>query len=223
MKQGPAGRLKKAFRWGAILVIGLGYSIVSYLAAKSSAPSLTNALVAVAPLVLLALVMAWRSPRRSAMLALWTACMALLYASIAWLVAHYNWVFLLDHAGTNLLLCVAFGRTLAAGETPMISRFARIVHGDLSPALHRYTRAATWAWVVYFGAIAGLSLLLFWLAPRLVWSAFANLLGLPLLVLMFAGEYAVRCRALPALDRAGPLESIRAYQQASMNRNAGVP
>jgi uncharacterized membrane protein len=48
-----------------------------------------------------------------------------------------------------------------------------------------------------------------------VWSAFANLLNLPLLVLMFAAEYVARLCLLAPSDRAGPLEAIRAYRQAS--------
>ena len=139
----------------------------------------------------------------------------LLYSVSGWLVAHYNWIFLLQHAGMYALLCLAFGRTLQGGQTPMISRFARIVHGTLSPALVGYTRSVTVAWTCYFGGIAALSLLLFWLAPVRVWSVFANLLGAPLLVLMFAGEYAVRWLVLPAADRAGPIEAIRAYRLAS--------
>ena len=172
-------------------------------------------MVAVTPMLGLAFLMAWHSGQRMLMLTLWLAGCALLFAGRDWLIVHYNWVFLLEHAGTYLLLCATFGRTLRDGEIPMIARFAGIVHGALSPALVRYTRSVTWAWTLYFGGIAGLSLLLFWLASVDVWSWFAYLLGIPLLVLMFAGEYAVRWYVLPAADRAGPFDAIRAYRQAS--------
>lgn len=208
-------RLRQACRWGAVLSLGIGYSVLSHLAAASPAPDLLDASVAIVPLVGLALVMAWRSPQRAVMLALCLLASAALWAISDWLLVHYNWVFLLQHAGIYALLCLAFGRTLRGGQTPMISRFASIVHGKLSPALIRYTRSATWAWTLYFGSIAAGSLLLFWLAPVHIWSAFANLLGVPLLVLMFAGEYAVRWYVLPAAERAGPLEAFRAYRQAS--------
>ena len=223
MNSALAARLKKACRWAVIVILCLGYPLLSHLFASSAVPSLAGALVAMAPLSTLALVLAWRSTGRTAMLALCLAGFVLLYLYGSWLVAHYNWVFLLDHAGINALLCVAFGRTLARGRDPMISQFARIVHGDLTPALVSYTRAATWAWVFYFGAVAVVSLLLFWQASPQVWSVFANLLGLPLLALMFAGEYAVRCQVLSATERAGPLESIRAYRQASLRSTARLP
>ena len=213
----PAGytRFRQAARWAAVIALGIGYSVLSHFAAASAVPDLLDAAVAVVPLAGLALVMAWRSDQRVRMLTLFQAACALLYGVSGWLVAHYNWIFLLQHAGMYALLCMAFGRTLQGGQTPMISRFARVVHGALSPALVRYTRSVTVAWTCYFGGVAALSLLLFWLAPVQVWSVFANLLSTPLLVLMFAGEYAVRWFVLPAADRAGPLEAIRAYRLAS--------
>jgi uncharacterized membrane protein len=207
----------RTVRWAAAIVLGVGYSVLAYLAAAAATPSLFGALVAIAPLAGLACILAWRSPRRPAMLALCLVAFAALAMAGDWLVAHYEWVFLLQHAGMYALLCFAFGRTLQAGQTPMVTGLARLVHGTLTPALVRYTRSVTWAWTLYFAVTCALSVLLFWLAPIAVWSAFANLLGPVLLVLMFAAEYAVRCFVLPAADRAGPLEAIRAYRRSSAN------
>jgi uncharacterized membrane protein len=223
VKRSLATLLKKACRWALVISLCLGYPVIAHMSAAAAHPSMRGALVAIAPLAGLALLMAWRSPRRPVMLALCASALAGLYLASDWLVGHYHWVFLIEHAGTYSLLCLAFGRTLASGETPMVSRFARVVHGDLSPALMRYTRRATWAWASYFGLIAGLSVLLFFGAPMRIWSAFANLLGIPLLMLMFCAEYAVRCWVLPAADRAGPLEAIRAYRQASAGGAARLP
>jgi uncharacterized membrane protein len=214
---------KKAFGWGAVLMLGMAYSVLVHRAAASATPNSLHALVAIMPLAGATFAMAWRSSRRTVMLALYFAACFGLYAMRHWLVAHYSWVFLLEHAGVHALLCTVFGTTLRAGRTPMVTRFARIVHGTLSPALLVYTRSVTWAWTLYFGGISGLSLLLFLFAPVGIWSVFANLLGIPLLALMFIGEYAVRCHVLPPEDRAGPLEAIRAYRQASSNGTAGRP
>jgi uncharacterized membrane protein len=211
----PAARWLRACRWGAVLALGVAYSVLAHLASAAPTPGIGGALVAILPLVALAFAMAWRSPRRIVMLAGCAAACAALFVMREWLVAHYNWVFLLQHAGIYALLCLAFGRTLAPGRTPIITGLARTVHGALSPALDRYTRSVTWAWSLYFAAITGASLLLFWLAPIAVWSLFANLLSPFLLLLMFAGEYVVRCQVLPPADRAGPLEAIRAYRRAS--------
>jgi len=211
---GLTATLLRGLRWAAIAGACLAYAVLSHLAAADPHPDLWDAAVAMAPLVLLAAVLAWRSPHRLWMLALCLAGAAILYATSAWLVQHYNWVFLLQHAGIQALLGLAFARTLRSGQLPMVSRFAAVIHGPLSPALARYTRQVTWAWTLYFSVMTGLSLLLFWLAPVAVWSAFANLLNLPLLILMFAGEYVVRLCLLAPSDRAGPLEAIRAYRQA---------
>ena len=219
MNKVRAARFIQACRWGGLLALGIGYAVVSHLAA-SAEPGLLQAGVAVLPLLALALVLAWRSPQRPVMLALCgLACLAF-YVFSHWLIAHSSWLFFLEHAGTYSLLSATFGQTLLRGRTPMISQFARIVHGDISPALMAYTRSATWAWTLYFAGIAGLSLLLFWLTPVSVWSTFAYLLGIPLLALMFAAEYAARCYVLPPEERAGPLEAIQAYRQASSQSRA---
>ena len=215
MKPGLTATLLRGARWAAIAGSCIAYSVLSHFAAADTHPDLLDAAVAIAPLLALAGLLAWRSPQRPWMLLLCLAGCAALYGLSGWLVQHYNWVFLLQHAGFQALLGLTFGRSLRAGQVPMISRFAAIVHGGLSPALARYTRQATWAWTLYFAAITGVSLLLFWLAPVAVWSVFANLLNLPLLVLMFAAEYIARLCLLAPSDRAGPLEAIRAYRQAN--------
>jgi len=219
----PAATLRRACRWGAVLALGVAYAVLAHRASVSPTPDISGALLAILPLAGLALAMAWRSTRRALMIAACVGACVALFAFRDWVVAHYNWVFLLQHAGVYALLCFAFGRTLPAGKTPLITGLARMVHGTLSPALLRYTRSVTWAWTLYFAGIAAASLLLFWLAPIAVWSAFANLLSPVLLVVMFAAEYAVRCCVLPAEDRAGPLESIRAYRRASSRSAAHQP
>ncbi|OOG48280.1 hypothetical protein B0B52_00640 [Polaromonas sp. A23] len=210
----------RASRWAAVIAACIAYPVLAHLAAADAHPDLLDAAVAIVPLIALAVVLAWRSPQRPLMLLLCLAGCVVLYATSAWLVQHYNWVFLLQHAGIQALLGVAFARTLRAGQVPMVSRFAAMIHGPLTPALARYTRQVTWAWSLYFAFMTGLSLLLFWLAPIGVWSAFANLLNLPLLGLMFSAEYVARLFLLAPSDRAGPLEAIRAYRRAS---SGGLP
>ena len=61
---------------------------------------------------------------------------------------------------TLVLLWLAwfFGRTLRAGEMPLIERVARVAKPALSPSLVRYTRLLTTIWCVYFVAAAVLNL-----------------------------------------------------------------
>ena len=215
MKSGLTATLLGSARWAALGILCAGYAVLAHVAAADPSPDLLDAAVATAPLVALSLVLAWRSARRHWMLLLCLAGCVGLYFGSDWLVQHYNWVFLLQHVGMQALLGLAFGATLRIGQTPLASRLAALVHGQLSPALARYTRQVTWAWTIYFSATALVSLLLFWLAPVAVWSVFANLLGLPLLILMFVAEYGVRLCVLAPSERTGPLQAIRAYLQAN--------
>lgn len=223
MKAAHATRFRQAGRWVAVALAAIGYSLLAHRAAAAATPDALDAMVAVVPLLGLAFLMAWRSPQRPLMLALWLVPCAGLYETRSWFAAHFQWIFLLQHVGMYTLLAVAFGRTLRAGRTPIVTGFAALVHRTLSPALLSYTRSVTWAWTLYFSGTVALSLLLFWLAPTAVWSAFANLLDIPLLVLMFAAEYGVRCLVLAPADRAGPLEAIRAWRQASSRSTAHQP
>ena len=90
-----------------------------------------------------------------------------------------------------------------------------MVRGPLQPPVARYTRQVTVAWTIFFAAMVVTSSLLFFLAPIQVWSAFANLLSMPLVAAMFIAEYAVRKRVLPDLPRTHILESLRAYRNSA--------
>jgi uncharacterized membrane protein len=117
----------------------------------------------------------------------------------------------LGHTVLYAALLVAFGWSLRPGREPIVARFARIVHGELPPDVAAYTRTATVAWCLFSAGQLAASGILFAIAPREVWSLFVNVLDLPLLGLMFAGEYV--CRRLRFPDRAhiGLLATVRAF------------
>ena len=79
------------------------------------------------------------------------------------------------------------------------------------PRVERYTRQVTIAWTAFFIVMLLVSVVLYVFAPIRVWSAFANLLMLPLVALMFIVEYAVRIRLLRDLPHKPMLDSLRAY------------
>jgi uncharacterized membrane protein len=66
----------------------------------------------------------------------------------------------LRYAPSLMLLWLAFffGRTLRAGERPLIERIARAGMAAVSPAICRYTRGLTAVWCAYFVAAAVLTL-----------------------------------------------------------------
>ncbi len=117
-------------------------------------------------------------------LGLWAAWSASL---IDFTAAYY-----LPHVLFNLALMILFGHTLLPGREPLITLFARRVHGTVPPEIVAYTAQVTWLWTLFFAATAVLSLLLYHFAPLQVWSVFANVLSLPLVILVFVGEYIFR-------------------------------
>jgi len=215
----PAAPAWQALGWVLVALGCVAYALLAHRAASSPAPGLFEAGVFIVPLMAVAALFAWRSDHRRAWLALWLLALAALFMLRDRLAAGTAWVLLLQHVGINLLLGLAFGRTLAAGQVPLLTRLARMVHGDAtSPRVLAYTRSATWAWVAYFVLTSLASLLLFALAPAAVWSAFVNLLSLPLLAAMFAGEFAVRVLCIPRSERSGFVESMLAYRRFSRDK-----
>ncbi len=119
----------------------------------------------------------------------------------------------ITHAALNLFLLWFFGRTLMAGREPLISRISRLVHGAMDPHLVAYTRYATLAWTMFFFMQVMISALLYTFAPISAWSFYINVLDLPLLALMFCGEYIWRYTAHPDHPRASILRSIEVYSK----------
>lgn len=206
----------------AVRIVAAGLAVAAYVIVSHYAASLPAsdgalaAAIAVSPYLAAAAVLCWRARHRYAWL---LSCAAL--AALAWRYApalsdHAAWVCFLQHAGSNAVLAAYFGSTLLGNRTPLCSRFAAVVHGPLVPRLADYTRRVTLAWTIYFAGTAVLSALLFAYAPIVQWSVFANLLAVPLVMLMFAAEYVVRLRVLPDIRHAPILDGIRLYLRGAL-------
>lgn len=207
-----AGLVRHA-RSVAIVTVIVAWAVAAHYTSALVDASEWGALLGLAPLVAIAAVFAWRSPRRGAMLALFAAGLGAL--ALAWdeLVHNVGWLYFVQHVGTNALLGIGFGRTLLVGREPMCTRLAALVNkGCMSPALARYTRQVTLAWTIFFAVVTTLSVALFAFAPIAWWSVFANLLTMPLVAAMFVAEYALRLRVLAPEDRGSNiLDAVRAY------------
>ncbi len=93
----------------------------------------------------------------------------------------------------NVALAVWFGRTLARGEEPMISWFARLVRGtELPPDIARYAWWSTIVWTGFFVTMAVASAALAVLATPDTWSVFTNGIDYILVGVLFVGEYVFR-------------------------------
>ncbi len=198
--------------WLGIAAMLIGYPLLAHYTNESAYGGKLGALVAIAPVVLIALVLAWRSPRRFIMLGVLALSCIALWAEWPALEQHFGLVYWLQNVGMQLILFMTFGRTLIAGRQPLCTRFAHAVHGPITPQHETYTRQVTIAWTLFFAAMALVSTLLFFLAPLATWSVFANLLTLPLVALMFIGEYWVRRWVLPEMRHMHILDAVRAFR-----------
>src|SRR5687768_563915 len=69
------------------------------------------------------------------------------------------------HAAINVSLMWIFGRTLLHGREPLITAFARRIHGTVPPHIQPYTRRVTVAWCVFFAAQVLVSAILLAASP----------------------------------------------------------
>ena len=203
---------RRILPWLGIAALVIGYPLLAHYTNESAHSGNLGALVAIAPVVLIALVLAWNSPQRFIMLGVLVLSCVALWAGWSALEQHFGLVYWLQNVGFQLILFMTFGRTLIAGRQPLCTRFAEAVHAPLTPQHEIYARQVTVAWTLFFAAMALVSTGLFFLAPLATWSVFANILTLPLVVLMFIAEYWVRRWALPDMRHTHILDAVRAFR-----------
>lgn len=96
------------------------------------------------------------------------------------------------HAAIYMGLLALFGTSLFPGREPVVTFFARTIHGDISREIETYTRRVTWVWCGFFGLQLAGSALLLTMAPISWWSTFVNILNLPLVAALMLGEKLTR-------------------------------
>lgn len=201
-------------RWIVIVVLGIAYAGLAHYTNSHAGMGSLGAVLALTPIALVLLSMAWQARHRiTALLMFCIGCAALL---IAWstLTQHFAWIYWLEHAGSQLILCLGFARTLGSGREPMCSYFARMMDGPLTPSLARYTRQVTKAWAVFFALMAATSTLLFVTVAQSTWSVFANFFTAPLIGLMFVLEYGARRYLLPNMQHGHIFDTIKIIWKA---------
>lgn len=206
---------RRIVRWLGIAALVVGYPLLAHYTNEYAHSGNLGALVAIAPVVLIALVLAWRSPRRIIMLSVLVLSCVALWAGWSTLEQHFGLVYWLQNVAMQLILFMTFARTLIAGRQPLCTRFAEALHAPLTPQHEIYARQVTVAWTLFFAAMALASTLLFFLAPLAVWSVFANFLTLPLVALMFIAEYWVRRWVLTDMPHTHILDAVRAFRNTS--------
>jgi uncharacterized membrane protein len=210
--------------WKALVVLAcIAYQYGVYVAVSNAQPGLLQSILMWLPLAVLAGWILARSRNKPFWLAVVLAAGIFVY-----LVEHEERLGLaavsgVSHAAVYLFLLWYFGRTLARGKEPLISRFSRTVHGALDLEMALFTRKVTIAWCLFFAIQLIVSALLFAFAPLGAWSLFVNLLNLPLVALMFVGQIAYRVIRYPDYPRTSLWQAIQVFiKDTSPSKSAEV-
>ncbi len=123
------------------------------------------------------------------------------------------WVAALPQVFCYLVLFWFFGRTLVSGREALLTRFARFIHGEITPDIVAYTRQITLLWCVFFGAMVMLSTMFLLFVSTEAWLFFANVLNLPIVVCVFVAEYVYRVARFPKGTYPSLAATIDAFQR----------
>jgi uncharacterized membrane protein len=116
-------------------------------------------------------------------------------------------------------MLVVFAATLLPGRTPVITLVAQRLNPRFHAGMLPYTRHVTIAWCLFFAGQIIASAVLYRYAPVRWWSLFVNGLNIPLVVLMFLGEYALRRRRFPeSTDLATMIRGYRRFRASPTTR-----
>jgi uncharacterized membrane protein len=195
----------------AVAVFVIAYAGLSHYSNSNTQERGLATLLALAPMLGLGFLMVWRWNGFALALVLTAALCALLRHYWSFLITEFSTVYLLQQCGFYGLMAWTFGRSLYNGRTPLCTEFADKIHGPLSALELRYTRSVTRAWVLFFLGNLGVTFVLFAFASLRTWSFFVNFISLPLVLLMFVAEFAVRRRVLPQVQRHGLIATLRIY------------
>ncbi|MES9861799.1 MAG: hypothetical protein ABW157_11210 [Candidatus Thiodiazotropha sp. LLP2] len=112
----------------------------------------------------------------------------------------------------NVSLFTLFTMTLLPGQTPLITRFAELMHKDerdLNDYERQYTRRVTLFWSLMFAFLTVESALLAHYASAETWSLFTNFINYLLVITGLLIEYRIREVKLPHLEHPGFLNFVR--------------
>ena len=199
-------------RVAGVALLSAAYVLGGHWLMTRAPESPWNVVGVLAPMLAAVAIGAWRAGQHGLGGAATLAIAALCAQALLGVHLAAPLLYLAQHAGINLFLAFGFGSTLRAGHTALITTMARRVHREFTPAMAIYTRKVTWAWTLYFVAMAGVSVALYAFASFATWALFANLLTPLAIGLMFGGEYLLRYRLHPEFERSSIADAIRSYR-----------
>jgi uncharacterized membrane protein len=208
-------RWRRRLQLAAIIAFVVAYAGLSHYGNSVAETRNLGVGLALGPVLTVGLVLVWRWTHLWVALAAAAAAAMLLRDFWPVFAKNFSVVYLLQEAGFYSIMSLSFGQSLLGRRQALCTLLADKVHGPLTPQEVLYTRRVTAAWAVFFALITAATVWLFAFAPLRTWSLFANFCVLPLIALMFVGEYAIRRRALPQVPRRGILAAVRVYFASS--------
>jgi uncharacterized membrane protein len=195
----------------AVLVLLVVYSGLSHYSNSHPQTRDFGTALALVPMLGLGFLLVWRWS--GALTAILTAAATALLLRHFWpqLTQNFSIVYLIQQCGFYAIMTFSFATSLRQGRVPLCTQLANKLHGPLTALELNYTRRVTWAWTIFFLLNLVASWALFDFAPLPIWSLFVNFLSLPLILLMFVAEYAVRRRVLPQVHPSGLMATLRVY------------
>ena len=206
---------RRRLQLAAIIVFVVAYAGLSHYGNSVAKTHDLGVCLALGPVLAVALLLVWRWAHPSVALLAGAAAAVLLRHYWPVLESNFSVVYLLQEGGFYSLMAVSFARSLGKGHVALCTQLADQLHGPLTAQETLYTRRVTAAWALFFVLITAATCGFFVLAPLHIWSLFANFCVLPLIGIMFVGEYAVRRRVLPQAPRRGILAAVRVYFASS--------
>jgi uncharacterized membrane protein len=191
--------------WRALgIALFLAYPATAHFARPSTAVALLATLAAyVAASLIVRHPARWLVPM---------ACSTLFFSGLP----DMPWLLYVPPVAINLALCWLFGRTLARGRVPLISRFALMEQGVLSDELAAHARRVTWLWTLLFAGAAAASAALALSGNRDAWSLFTNLVNYLLVAALFLGEFVYRRLRFRNYRHHSPLELLRNVRRTTL-------
>jgi uncharacterized membrane protein len=221
----PSTARNKAPAGSPLWLLGAGalavavYAVVSNWLMVHAALSPWAVAILFGPLLIALAAGAWAARQTGLLLACGAGVLVLAAVVARGGVQHINLLYVLQHAGIHVALALAFGATLRAGATPLITGLAATVHRQFTPAMQAYTRWLTGLWCAYFAGMVVLSFLVYLLAPWPWWSFFCNILTPVFAVLLFVLEHVLRYWRHPDFERVSMRNAFAAYQRAGDQRS----
>jgi uncharacterized membrane protein len=123
-----------------------------------------------------------------------------------------------SHALLYGSLFVVFAATLLPGRTDVATRMAQRLNARFHDGMRSYTRGVTIAWCVFFAGQIMVSAILLRFAPVHWWLLFINGLSVPLVVLMFLAEYAIRRHRFPGGQSTDLATMVRGFRHTRAGR-----